>query len=118
MKQFIKEFIKNTPALFNLAMYFFYTRQFKRYLKLNNIPNRYSGGEDDYKKKWSAFGVKVEPYSFRLFSHYLKMGEGKDIVPENIGRCYIETVLNPPRMRAVYEDKNMFPILCGRSVMP
>lgn len=117
MIQFVKEFIKNTQTLYNWAMYVFYTRQFKRYLKLNNIPNKHFDGEDEYKRKWSAFGVRVEPYSYRLFSQYFKMG-GDDIVPENIGRCYIETVLNPSRMRTVYEDKNMFPILCGKAALP
>lgn len=46
------------------------------------------------------------------------MGGGKNIVPENIGRCYIEPVLNPLKMRPVYEDKNMFPIFCGKHSLP
>lgn len=70
MKAFLKDLIKNTPVLFNPTMYLIYTRQFKRYLKLNHIPNEPCEGEDEYKTLWSRFGVKVEPYSYRLFSQY------------------------------------------------
>ena len=116
MRKFVKELIKNTLALFNPAMYILYARQFKRYLKLNHIPNIPCEGESEYKSKWGVFGVKVEPYSYRLFSQFCNAG--KHIVPENIGRCYIEPVLNPLDMRSVYEDKNMFPILCGKDALP
>ena len=74
MKRFIKNLVKNTPAIFNLAMYILYSRQFKRYLKLNNIPNRPCEGESEYKENWRRFGVKVEPYSYRLFSRYCIRG--------------------------------------------
>lgn len=127
MKRFIKNIIKNTPALFNLSMYVLYSRQFKRYLKLNQIPNEPCEIENEYKKKWGRFGVKVEPYSCRLFYSYFKMAnghgsemnqDGANIVPENIGRCYIEPVFNPMSMHSVYEDKNMFPVICGKEALP
>lgn len=97
-------------------MYWFYTRQFKKYLKIHRIPNRSIEGESEYLKKWSVFGVKVEPYSYRLFSRFTHAGS--DIVPENIGRCLVETKLNPRKMRPVYEDKNMFPFICGKDNVP
>lgn len=116
MNKNIINLVKNTPVLYNSAMYILYTRQFRRYLKFNSIPNRPYEGEDKYKENWGRFGVKIEPYSYRLFSHFCNGRE--HIVPENIGRCYIEPVLNPLNMRPVYEDKNMFPILCGKDALP
>lgn len=117
MKQIVKNIIRDTPRLFNLAMYVFFTRQFKKYLKIQNIPNKPCDGEKEYIERWSKFNTTVEPYSYRLFSRYVQM-ERENIVPENIGRCYIEPVLNPVKMRPVYEDKNMFPVLCGKDVFP
>ena len=100
----------------NLAFQIMYSRQFRKYLKLNGFPNRFAPGEDKYLDKWKVFGHNVEPYSYRLFSHYMEACP--DIVPENIGRSYIEPVLNPEPMRAYYEDKNMFPFICGRETVP
>lgn len=102
--------------IMNNAFYHMYSRQYKKYLGLNNYPNTLVEGEEEYISKWSVFGHKVEPYSYRLFSHYMEACP--DIVPENIGRSYIEPVLNPEPMRAYYEDKNMFPLICGKEAVP
>ena len=112
----LKNLIQNEPSLYNAAMYWFYTRQFKKYLKLHHIANKSKEGETEYIKKWSVFGVRVEPYSYRLFSMFTDAGV--NIVPENIGRCFLEKKLNPPKMRPVYEDKNMFPFFCGKENVP
>lgn len=98
------------------CMYVLYSRQFKRYLKINHFANKSLEGEEAYKQKWSCFNKKVEPYSYRFFSHYLDAKE--NIIPENIGRSYIETKLNPESMRGFYEDKNMFSRICGEDNVP
>ena len=102
--------------IIDYALYIMYSRQFKKYLRLNHLSIAKLAGEDGYISKWSAFGHKVEPYSYRLFSHYMEACP--DIVPENIGRSYIEPILNPEPMRAYYEDKNMFPHICGKEAVP
>ncbi len=73
-------------------------------------------GEDDYIANWSRLTSRVEPYSYRFFSHYC--GNDKNIVPEDIGHTMIESVLNPYRYRPIYEDKNMFPRLIGKEFLP
>lgn len=103
-------------SVIDLRKAIFYRRQFKHYLKINHFPNSWQSGEDEYIAKWNVFGHKVEPYSYRLFSHYME--PCPEIVPENIGRSYIEPVLNPVQMRPYYSDKNMFPTICGQGNVP
>lgn len=84
-----------------------YSNHFKIYmLKHHYNPEAIVEGEDDYKKIWSQLCSRVEPYSFRFFSHYI--GNNPYIVPEDIGRIYIEYYLNPLPFRAFYSDKNMY----------
>ena len=83
---------------------------------MHHIPNVSQKGEKEYLSKWGgAFYAKIEPYSYRLFTRYT---DSANIVPENIGRCFLETKLNPVAMRPVYEDKNMFPYFIGRDNVP
>lgn len=52
-------------------LYRLYKNQFKRYLLDLGYEDKIAPGEEEWINKWSVFGAKVEPYSFRLFSHYL-----------------------------------------------
>lgn len=116
LKKILMDIVVNVPPLYNLQVYSFYRRQFKRYLQMHHIPNVPQKGEKEYLSKWGgAFYAKIEPYSYRLFMRYT---DSANIVPENIGRCFLETKLNPVVMRPVYEDKNMFPYFIGRDVVP
>ena len=65
--------------------YRFYSEQFKKYLNMHGIPNEPAAGEDDYTRLWKSLSKRVEPYSYRLFSHYMKEEKRKYIVPEDIG---------------------------------
>lgn len=56
---------------------------------------------------------RVEPYSYRFFRHFC--GNNPNIVPEDIGRSYIEEVLNPVEYRPAYADKNLFPEIIGKN---
>lgn len=114
LKKSIMNVVNNVPCLYNLQVYCFYKRQFRRYLRLHHIPNVPAEGEAEYLLTWGG-QYKVEPYSYRLFSRFT---DRKYIVPENIGRCFIETKLNPAAMRSVYEDKNMFPFIIGKDKVP
>lgn len=93
-----------------------YSNQYKCYLKRQHFENKKAVGEDDYIKKWEVLCPRVEPYSYRFFSHYC--GNNPNIVPEDIGRSFIEEVLNPVEYRPVYEDKNMFPEIVGKEYAP
>lgn len=83
---------------------------------MHQFANKFIEGEDKYLEKWKQLSAKVEPFSYRFFSHYV--GPCADIVPENIGRSFIESKLNPVQMRGYYEDKNMFPFICGKENVP
>lgn len=116
LKKILMNIIKDVPSLYNLQVYWFYKEQFKRYLRMHNIPNIPCDGEKEYLSKWAnIFNAKIEPYSYRLFTRYI---DSASIIPENIGRCFLETSLNPVAMRSLYEDKNMFPIFIGRDNVP
>lgn len=116
IKTIYKNYVSIVEHCKNFALYLMYSRQFRYYLKLQKIKNKPAEGEKEYIKKWSQLNTKVEPYSYRLFSHYMEACP--DIVPENIGRSYIEPILNPELMRAYYEDKTMFPLICGMNAVP
>lgn len=88
------------------STYRFYSTQFKRYLAMHGYSDGKAEGEDEYIKTWSRLTHRVDPYSYRLFSHY--MGPNKYILPEDVGTSVIEYYLNPPEYRAFYADKNMF----------
>lgn len=93
-----------------------YSSQYKSYLKEQQFENKKAPGEDAYIKKWEVLCPRVEPYSYRFFSHFC--GYTPNIVPEDIGRSYIEEVLNPVAYRAPYEDKNLFPEIIGKENVP
>lgn len=84
-------------AVQNYRLYRSYSDQFKYYLKQLGMKNVIALGESEYLKKWSVFTSYVEPYSYRLYSHF--MGTDADIIPEDIGHTYIENLLNPLRYR-------------------
>ena len=89
-----------------------YSNQYKSFLKMQHFENKKAIGEDSYVKKWEVLCPRVEPYSYRFYSHFC--GYNPNIVPEDIGRTFIEEVLNPVEYRPVYEDKNMFPEIIGK----
>ncbi len=93
-----------------------YSNQFKHYLALHHFENKRTEGEDAYLDKWKKLCPRVEPYSYRFFSHYC--GHTPNIVPENIGHDIIEEILNPIQFRAAYEDKNLFPEIIGKEYVP
>lgn len=80
---------------------------FRRRLENNNISvDEPAQGEDGYVKFWQQFCDRVEPYTYRYFSRIV--GPNPHIVPEDIANIYIESLLNPPKYRAYYSDKNMY----------
>lgn len=85
-------------------------------MRIQGFENRKAEGEDDYIEKWKALCPRVEPYSYRFFSHYC--GYTPNIVPEDIGRIFIEKILNPPIFRFSYSDKNLFPMIVGKEYLP
>lgn len=111
-----KSILKSIDSLRHYWCYLSYASQFKRYLKLQHIRNVKAEGEDAYIRKWKDLSSRIEPYSYRFFRNYC--GNTPNIVPENVGRSYIEEVLNPMEYRVVYSDKNLFPKIIGRENCP
>ena len=73
-------------------------------------------GEREYLHKWRKLCNRVEPYSYRFFSHF--MGNSSLIVPEDVARQYIERTLNPIRYRNFYSDKNLYEYYIDSKYLP
>lgn len=87
-------------------------KQWRSNCKKNGIdPDKQAEGEDQYLSFWSQLDEKIEPYSYRLFSHY--GGGGSYVIPECLGISMIERYLNPRRYRDFYYDKNLFGQIYG-----
>lgn len=112
----LKKFLKSIDFIRHSWCHYSYTNQFKRYLKIQRISNKKVEGEEAYLQKWKVLNSHVEPYSYRFFSRYC--GKTPNIVPEDIGRSYIEEVLNPIKSRFVFSDKNLFPRIVGKENCP
>jgi hypothetical protein len=109
----VRSGIKRTiNAWHHYKYYRIYSKQFKHYLELQHYENKKAIGEDAYLKKWKVLCNRVEPYSYRFFSHYC--GNSPNIIPEDIGHSYVEEILNPSQYRRAYSDKNLFPVLIGK----
>lgn len=104
------------PSYRHRRLYKVYSEQNKHRLELQHYENKKAYGEDAYLKKWGVLSSRVEPYSYRLFSHYC--GPTPNIVPEDIGITCIEEVLNPLALRPVYSDKNLFLKIFGAENVP
>ena len=113
IKSSAKTVIKETiDSLKRYKNYQVYSSRFKHYLELQHFENKKAKGEEEYIKKWEVLCPRVEPYSYRFFSHFC--GYNPNIVPEDIGHSYIENILNPREYRHTYADKNLFPEIIGK----
>lgn len=103
----MKGFLRSAKQWYDdRSTYRFYSSQFKKYLVMHGYSTGKAEGEDEYVRTWSRLTHRVDPYSYRLFSHY--MGPNKYILPEDVGDSVIEYYLNPMEYRAFYADKNLF----------
>lgn len=93
-----------------------YALHYRDMLKMQHIANIKVEGEDEYRRYWGRFTQLVEPYSYRLFSHYC--GRTKYIIPEDIGHSYIEALFNPRGKTAYWEDKSLFPTYLPEGCAP
>ena len=93
-----------------------FRRHFRRMMNCNGIRNTRVQGEENYLAQWRSLYPLVEPYSYRLFSHFC--GPTPDIIPEDILHHEIERHLNPKEYWAVNEDKNNFARCVGEALLP
>ena len=96
--------------------YLLYRRHYRLLLRRNGLPNCHAVGEDAYIGKWRQLSHCIEPYSYRLFSHWC--GPTPDIIPEDIMHSVVEMRLNPREQWDTYEDKNNFAKYLGDSILP
>lgn len=93
----------------------FLKKQWINNCRTNGIdPFKRIEGEEEYLSLWKRLDNDVEPYSYRLFSHYMEKG---DIVPESLGMD-LERYLNPRRYIPFYSDKNLYSTYLGENVAP
>ncbi len=112
-KQKVKSIIRNLLFRFRQIEH---ERFYHQVMCINNIDNKKAIGEKEWSEKWSQFGLKAKPTQYRVFSHYI--GNNINIVPEDICHDFIETILNPPRFRGYYADKNVFDKLFPKGYLP
>ena len=116
MRSYILTINKALGRFYDSLLSFRYILQYKRLLRRNKLPitceDHYY---EQYRKKWSILKKPKKVY-YELFSRYC--GNNIDIVPEDICHNIIEAVLNPPKYRALYEDKNYFDFFVGSENMP
>ena len=79
---------------------------YRNILKMHYDPELTVDGETGYFKLWKQLTNKIEPYSYRLFSHF--MGKVPYIIPDYIGTEILSYYLNPRRYSDFYEDKNTY----------
>jgi hypothetical protein len=108
MKKIIKKVYK---SLYKKYLFENSTKAFKRRYKKydqNLFSNTLSSSViEEYKQRWSRFGVKVETNTFTL-CHNLSGNINFDIVPENIFAVIIEKNLNPHKELSFFTLKNMY----------
>jgi len=108
MKKIIKKVYK---SLYKKYLFENSTKAFKRRYKKydqNLFSNTLSSSViEEYKQRWSRFGVKVETNTFTL-CHNLSGNINFDIVPENIFAAIIEKNLNPHKELSFFTLKNMY----------
>ena len=91
--------------LYSFLKYYVFRRGYKRYMKLNSIPNKRVEKEEEYKRKWRVLG-RVDPIYYRYYSSFV--GNDPNLVPVDLSANIIEPILNPVQYRPYYSDKNMF----------
>lgn len=96
--------------------HFKYAHRIRHLMQMHHIENKPVSGEQAYIAFWRQLYAHVEPYSYRMYSHYC--GNTPYIVPEDIGHSFIEPKLNPIRFTSFYEDKNILPLLLPDGAMP
>ncbi len=100
----------------NYLVYRSFVKRFHGLLRKQGFSEDKVLGEDEYLQKWHRLSRRVEPWSYRFFSHY--MGCVPTIVPEDIGHTIIEPELNPMRYRDFYADKNAYPLYIPKEALP
>ena len=72
--------------------------------------------EKKWADKWGVFGQKPNTKIYKFYKYYL--GDNENILPNDIGRNFIEPVLTPEEYQPFYNDKNSFGIFLDKSMMP
>lgn len=111
----IKTVVKKTAGS-RFYDYMLYSHFSYRAIKQLGLPTGKARGEESYRRRWRPFYRWVDPYIYRLHSHFC--GPTPDIIPEDILHLQIEQSLNPPSYWDVYEDKVMFPRVIGEENAP
>lgn len=117
--QFIINFNKLIGRMFEFGASLVYARWYRkiyRMCKCNTGEMDFSKDEiDAYKKKWGVLG-RVNPIYYKMFAHYI--GRDLNILPDDLSQRAVESLLNPTKFRALFEDKNMFDRILGYDFMP
>lgn len=89
----------------------------RKIIMLGNIPTiEDSATKHKWNSKWSVFGARPVQSEYSAYCNYC--GENENIVPNDISRNYIETVLTPEEFQPFYNDKNSFGVILPSEMMP
>lgn len=111
LKSAVKKTVGNRFYDYMLYSHFCYQA-----LRRLGLPSGKAEGEDAFRRRWKPYYRWVDPYIYRLHSHFC--GPTPDIIPEDILHLQIEESLNPRSYWDVYEDKVMFPRVIGEENVP
>lgn len=91
---------------------------FKRIIKNNpNIDIPCNNEKlSEWFNKWNVFGYAPTEYCWRAFHTYVK--ENINLVPNDIGRNFIEPILTPEEFQPFYNDKNSFGLFLDKEWLP
>lgn len=117
------QFIINTNRwlgkFWELLLELYYHRFFKRLYKKAKVqfPEQHFTQKEitAYKKRWKPLGY-AHPIYYKMYSNYI--GRNIDILPDDLSHRTIESILNPVKFRAPFEDKNMFDKIVGSEMTP
>ncbi|MDE6192722.1 MAG: hypothetical protein K2M83_01890 [Muribaculaceae bacterium] len=120
-KNIISKFNRIIGDFYALTLSFIYDIEYKKIykktLKNRDFAKRPSKEEiKSYKKYWRPLSKKVNPIYLKVFGQYIE--GGNKIVPEDISHNVIENILNPPKYRGYFSDKNMFDKIVGSAMLP
>lgn len=104
MKSFINKIVTKLQR-FNIRRKFL-NKEIAKIMSEAKISNAKLPKEDIWFKKWSKLLSDTDRKYYRIYNKYI--GEDINIMPDDVCHMIVEPILNPPKYRHFYSDKNMF----------
>ncbi len=80
------------------------------------LNTNYTDGEKDFLHKWGVITKKVSPLAYRMYSPFI--GKDTNILPPDVGRAFVEPILNSSENVPFYNDKNSLNLFVSEKHTP